>query len=183
MAWLVDSASTLYILIGIVALGFGAAWWLHRRRPYAIGAAVAVAMLALLWLLTRLIVTDRQQLESNIHAMADAVVTGKTETLVKLLASDFEFQGHKAPELAAAVVKAAKQYQVNDIHISGIDVENITATTAKVFFRATARARGDDRPYMVACRAVFIKEGTAWKLKQAKFFNPVVNEEINLPLR
>ena len=182
MAWFVDNAPTLYILIGIVALGFGAAWWLHRRRHYAIGAAVAVVMLALLWLLTRFIVTDRQQLDLNIHAMADAVVSGKTDTLLKLWATDFEFQGHKAPELAVAVVKVAKQYQVNDIHISGIDVENITATSAKVFFRATAHARGDDRPYMVACRAAFVKEGTAWKLKQAKFFNPVGNQEINLPV-
>src|SRR5579862_4104939 len=99
MAWLVDNATTLSILIGIVALGFGAAWWLHRRRQYAIGAAAALVMLVLLWLLTRFVVTDRQQLDLNIHAMADAVVAGKTDTLLTLLASDFEFQGHKAPEL------------------------------------------------------------------------------------
>jgi hypothetical protein len=182
MTWLVDNFQILSILLGISALAFGAAWWLHRRRQFAIGAAAAVVILVLLWLLTRFIVTDRQQLALNVYAMADAVVAGKSHALVQLLTGDFEFQGHKAPELAAAVVKAAKQYQVNDIHISGIDVEDLTATAAKVFFRATAHARGDDRPYMVACRATFVKEGTAWKLKQAKFFNPVGNQEINLPV-
>ncbi len=182
MAWLVDNAQTLYILIGMSRWAWALPGGCSGDASTLIGAAPRLACVALVWLLTHLIVTDRQQLDANIHAMADAVVTGKTESLVKLLAADFEFQGHKPPELAAAVVRVAKQYKVHDIYISNVDVEDMTATTAKVYFRATARARGDDRPYMVACRGMFVKEGREWKLKQARFFNPVVNEEIHLPL-
>lgn len=184
MSWLVDNAATLFIVIGMVALAFAAAWWVNRKRAYAIGAALALGAFALIWLLTQVITTDRQQLAINVHAMADAVVSGKPETLLKLWTADFEFQGRQAPELAQAAVKAAKQYHVSEIKITGFDVEEINATTARVYFHATAFARGDDRPYMVGCRGSFIKQGKSWQLKQVRFFNPVVDEkmEINLPL-
>lgn len=184
MHWLVDNAATFFIISGMVALAFAAAWWAQRKRAYAIGAAIALGVLVLIWLLTRFITTDRQQLALNVHAMADAVAAGKPETLLPLWSADFEFQGHKAPDLAQAVVKAAKQYHVSEIKITRFEVEEIKASMARVYFHATAFARGDSRPYMVGCRGSFIKQGKNWLLKQVRFFNPVVDEkmEINVPL-
>src|ERR1700683_3671021 len=111
MSSLVDNATLWYVLFGMSGLAFGAAWWGHRRPKLLLGVAAAVALIALLWLLTRMIVTDRQQLHRNVLAMADAVVEGKSDVLLKYFANDFEFQGRKRKELADGVTRAAKLHQ------------------------------------------------------------------------
>jgi hypothetical protein len=184
MSWLIDSANTWYLLLGIVGLGFGTAWWMNRRAKYLLGVAAAAALIALLWLLTRLVVTERQQLELNVRAMAEAVVEGKADVLLNYFAGDFEFQGRKRKDLADGVVRGAKQFQVTEIVISAFDVEELKDLRATVFFRATVRHRGEDRPYLVACRASFVKENERWRVREVRFYNPLVNQNqpIALPI-
>lgn len=182
MSSLVDNANTWYVLFAIVGIAFFAAWWLHRRNKLLLGTVAAVGLIALLWLLTRLVVTDRQQLEANVHAMADAALQGKADALVKLFADDFEFQGRKRKDLADGIARGAKQYKVSDVVISGFDVEELQERSAKVFFRTTIHHGIDDRPYLVGCRALFVKQGEQWRLKNVEFYNPVVNERIHVPI-
>jgi hypothetical protein len=182
MSWVVDNANTWYVLFGMIAIGFGAAWWLHRRPKYLLGVAAAVGLIALVWLLTRLVVTDRQQLKLDVGAMADAVVEEKAGSLLKHWAKDFEFQGRKRDELAQAVVKGAKLYGVRDIVISSFDVEELTDRAARVYFLATVHHRAEERPYPIACRGSFIREDGQWKLKEVLFFNPLVNQKQPIPL-
>jgi hypothetical protein len=182
--WLVDHANIWYVLLGIIAVGWIAVWWTNRRPKQLLGAGAAIALIVLVWLSTRVVITDRMQLDRNVHAMADAAVDGKRETLLGLFAKDFQFQGHKAPELAELITKNAKQHQVYDIHISSFEVEELTDRTAKVYFRASVHSRQDDVPHLVACRGVFVRENDQWKLREARFYNPVVDQnlEITLPL-
>jgi hypothetical protein len=184
MSWLIDSAEIWYALLGIVALGFGTAWWMNRRAKYLLGVVVAISLITLLWLLTRLVVTERKQLKLNVRAMADAVVEGKADVLLNHFAGDFEFQGRKRKELADGVVRRAKQYQVSEIVISAFDVEELKDLRATVFFRATVHSRGEDRPYLVACRASFVKENDRWRVREVRFYNPLVNQNqpITLPV-
>ena len=184
MPWLIDNANIWYVLLGIALLGFGTAWWLHRRPKYLLAAAAALGLIALLWLLTRLVVTDRKQLELNVRAMADAVVEGKADVLLKFLANDFTYEGRKRELIAEGIAKAAKKYQVYDITISGFQIEDLSDRAATVFFRAMAHSRVDERPYFAASRGSFIKENGQWKLREVRFFNPVVNQTqpIQLPI-
>jgi hypothetical protein len=182
MSWVVDNANTWYVLLGIVAIGFGAAFWLHRRPKYLLGVAAAVGLIALVWLLTRLVVTDRKQLELNVNAMADAVVEGKADVLLKHWAKDFEFQNQKGEKLAEAVVLGAKRYKVREIVISSFNVEELTDQTARVYFLVTVHHPGEETFYPLACRGSFIKENRQWKLRDVQFFNPVVNQKQPIPI-
>lgn len=183
MSWFVDNAHILYVLLGIIGIAFLAAWWLHRRNKLLLGAVIAAGLILLLWLVTRMVVTDRQQLETSVHAMADAALHGKADVLVKLFADDFEFQGRKRKDLADGIVRGAKAYKVSDVVISGFDVEDLQERSAKVFFRATIHHGVDDRPYLVACRASYIKDGGQWRLRNVEFFNPVAaNDRIQVPI-
>jgi hypothetical protein len=181
MSWLIDNANIWYVLFGMVALGFGTVFWLQRRPKYLLGVLAALGLMGLVWLLTLLVVTDRRQLELNVHAMADAVAEGKKEILLKHLAKDFAFQGQQREVLAESAIQAAKQHQVYDIHIFGFDVEELHEQTAKVYFRASAHARKVDRPDIVGCRGFFIKENGQWKLKELRLYNPVVDQPLALP--
>src|SRR5262245_13347931 len=64
--WIVDHAGIFYWLLSFVALGFIATWyWTKRAKFLGYGGAV-VGVGALLFLLTRIVVSDRQQIQNNI---------------------------------------------------------------------------------------------------------------------
>jgi len=185
MSWFIDNATIWFLLIGMIALGFGAAWWLGRKREHLIGLIVAIGLIALLWFLARVVVTDRKQLELNVRAMANAVIEGKRDVLQQNLANDFELQGIKRQDLVPAAMRNAKDYQVTDIVISSFDVEELKDTTAKVYFRGTVHSKTEGRPFLLGCRGFFVKENDQWKLKEIRFYNPLVNQNqpITLPIR
>ncbi len=180
MSWFIDNAGFWYFVIGMIGLGFGTAYWMQRRPKLLLGVAVAVGLIALLWLLGRMVVTDRQQIHNNVLAMADAVVAGKGDVLLKYFAGDFDFQGRKRQEVANSVASAAKQHAVTDIVIAAYDVEELKERTAKVYFRAIVHLAGEIKP--IACRASFAKENEQWRLRQVEFYNPVRDEKIHIPL-
>ena len=186
MSWLVDNATTWFLLLGIAFLGFAAAWWSNRRRNLLIGAGVALGLLALLWILTQLVVTDRRKIEIAIRAMAEAVVNGRADILDKHLASDFIYHGSRRQDAIDGILRAAKVYQVREVRIFNFEVLDQQERTIRVFFRAAAHGPRDDRSFPpVACRALFVKDGEHWRMKEARFYNPLVNQdqEMVIPLR
>ena len=182
MYWFLDNAIYWYILLGIVGLIIGAVWWGNRQPKILIGVAVVVGAMALIWLLTRLIVTDYRQIDSILHEMADAAVDGKPTVFLNHLAKDFDYEGKKGPIVAEKTADAAKRYKIYDIAITGLDLEEVKQDTAKVFFRATLRTRLDERPQVIECHAVFVGEGDHWKLKGIRFNFPLSNQPVVLPI-
>lgn len=184
MSVLVDNANTWYVLFAIIAIGFAAMWWSQRRPRLLIGAAVGVGLIVALWLLTRFVVSDRQQIERKLNDLAAAAVEGKTGVFLDTLAGDFDYGGRKREDVAEAAVRAAKMYEVFDIRISSFDVEELTPPTAKVFFRVTAHMKREERQFYTSCRAEFVKEVGQWRIRRVRFFdNPLTQErERLLPL-
>jgi hypothetical protein len=103
--------------------------------------------------------------------MADAVVGGKKDALLKYLADDFNFRGQTRAEAAEQVTQDAKRYKVNEIEIRRFDVE-FTEQSAKVYIRALVHHGGGDAPVPVGCRGVFVKDKGQWKLKTAIYSTP-----------
>ena len=75
MSWLVDNANSLYILLGAIAAGFVVGWKLNARVKFLGYAAGILVLMGVIWALTLFVVSDSKQLEKNVHAMADAVVS------------------------------------------------------------------------------------------------------------
>lgn len=179
--WLVDNVGIFQIILGICALGFAAAFYLNKRVKFLAIAGAFVAGIALFWLLSQLIVTDRKRLEINVREMADAVVTGKEDVLLGHWADDFQFQGINREPLAKAATRTAKHFKVDHIRIWGWQVDNVDrkAGTADVNFGATA----EGKPYRF--RGRFRLVGDQWKLQRIDAFNPLVDQDtpINIPIR
>src|SRR5438094_9394520 len=103
MAWFVDNANTLYVLFGLIAAAFLIMWRSYQWRKEFLGyAAGALAIMGVIWLLTLFVPTDRKQLESNVHAMANAVVAGKVDDLFKHISKDFNYHEMTRDKLYAA---------------------------------------------------------------------------------
>src|SRR5262245_27578066 len=113
----VDNATSWYLVFGLIAFGFATGWWLYRKPKYLMGVAGGVVGIALVWILTKTVVTDRQQLQNTLPALADAVVDGKAYVFEKHLTPDFNFQGRDRRALAQSVTRAAKMHNVGYIHL------------------------------------------------------------------
>ncbi len=181
MSWLVDNANLIYLLLGIVLLGLGVSWWLHRRVRTLFYAAAVVGLIALFWLLTLLIPTDRKQIQDNLWAMSKAVLDNDPDTLAQHWAKDFTFKGLGRKELAQAVTRAAQQFQVESVNLWEFDVKELDETKAKIWFRCVANAKGGEK-FMALAKADFVKEGDAWRLARIAFFQPIANTDQEIPL-
>ncbi|MBI3411332.1 MAG: hypothetical protein HY040_23605 [Planctomycetes bacterium] len=183
MYWLIDNISIWQFLVGVIALAYGAAYYLTKRFKYLAIAGALVAGIVLLWFLPNWIVTDRKRMELNVREMADAVVNGKLETLRAHMADDFEYMGRNRDAAAQGAIHAAKEFKIGYIKIWGWEVETLdrAAGTARVSFGAT----GEDNSFMCRCRAEFVREGDHWKMRRIEVFNAVANQDvpIQIPLR
>jgi len=180
--WLVDHAGTVYLLLGIIAIAFVAAWYMTKRAKHLALAGVVVGIIALVYLLTLVVVSDRGQIRNNLHAMAAAVAAGKGDAFIHHLAKDFQFGGRDRKQVKDYALQEAKKYGVYDIYIWEIDVRELSREegTAQVEFRLRASAR--DGTYLAFCRSTFELEEDHWKMKTIGFFNPVnTQQEIDIP--
>jgi hypothetical protein len=179
--WLVDNPNVVYVVFGLIVLGLGVSWWLNRRVRTLLIAAAVIALIALFWLLSVLIPTDRKQIQSKLWAMARAVLDRKPDDLAKHWAKDFRFQGRGRDDLAKAVDAAAGQFKVDSINLWEFDVKSLEDDKAEIWFRCVANAK-DGGTFMAICKANFVKEGEQWKLQRAAFFQPIANTNQEIPL-
>lgn len=179
VAWLVDNISTLQVLLGLVALGFGAAFYLTKRVKFLGFAALMVLVIVILGFLPRVYITDRKQLELNVREMADAVATGKADLLRSHLTEDFDFNGRKRAEAVKHAIDLAKANGVTDINIWGWEVEKIDRAegTAQVWFGVSA----EGKPYC-RCRAYFRLIEDHWKMHKIEVFNLVAGQDVPMQL-
>lgn len=186
MNWLVENSTGVYLLLAVVAVGLAAFGWLQQRVKFYAYAVGVLVLLLLVWLLINHAPSDRRQLEDNVHAMKDAVLLGSDEALLKHLSKDFRYQNATRDDIARAAREAVKGNRVESIRITKFSTDEINRDkkSARVRFRVTAWAAGQDQPFMFNVIADFVLEGTEWKLRTVRFLNPWVNqdEEIVAPI-
>jgi len=181
LPWFVDNANLIYILFGLIVLGLGVSWWLNRRVRTLVVAAGVVGLIALFWLLTILVPTDRKQIQAGLWAMRQAVLDQKPDDLVKHWDKDFRDQGMNRADLAKAVTAASGKFKVESINLWEFDVKSLEDDKAEIWFRCVANAK-DGGTFLAICKANFVKEGEQWKLERAAFFQPVANTDQEIPL-
>jgi hypothetical protein len=183
--WLVDNALLWYLLLGCVLLAVAAYWWMRRKRQFLIAAGIVTALILLVWLLTRVVVTDRQQIRRNIEEMAQAVADNKPDVIAKHLSRDFDYYGLKTDAVVHHIAAASRAYGVSYVRVWDFDFEYLSHAEGRA--RIAFRARADLGPdiTMWLCRAEFILEDGQWRMQHFDVYNPVVNTDqpIQIPLR
>jgi len=183
LAWPIDNANIIYLLLGLIVLALAATWYLNRRVKTLVLIAGAIALAIAFWLLTLIVPTDRKQIVDNVWAMRRAVLDRRPSDLARHWSRDFAFRNLSGSELARDVADKAAKFKVNDIHLWDFDIKSVTDDKAEVWFRCRAGESGGGL-LLALCKADFVKESDAWKLQRIRFFNAVANtdQEIALPV-
>lgn len=185
MSWLADNATAIYILLAIIAAGLVVVWRFNQQLKYLIYAGGVLVFLVLTWLVVTNVPSDRQQLEGNVHAMANAVVDGKVNELLNHVSKDFKYKGLTREKLGELAQQSVQNNKVREVRITNFNLVELSRTTkiAKTSFRVSAWSADIDQPYMFMTQADFVLEGEQWKLTTLRFYNPLVNQdqEMDLP--
>jgi hypothetical protein len=142
--WIVDNATYFLIILAIVAAGFGTAWWQTRKRYWAIGGGVTVALMALVFILSLVVVTDEKQIRLNIEAMRDAINAGKAEEAAKYFDDEVEVvTANGSVKLPNNILeKMAKsnmvQYGVRKVDTGSVGFDKLSRPNAEVSFMVWA---------------------------------------------
>jgi hypothetical protein len=184
VSWLVDHAGLVYLSLASTALVLGSSWWMTRRKRYLIGLGVVAALCVLVFVVTRLVVTDRQQIERNLRAMALGVVDAAPGKFFPHLSKQFHLGTLDRAAFLPRAEKAIVQHQVKDVHLWKIDVEELDreAKKARVSFNARVTSDWTESTQFFLVRADFVLEDGQWRMTTFQLFNPVVNTNQPVPI-
>jgi hypothetical protein len=188
--WLVDDPSTIYLLLGIVAAGFGIAAWSSRKRVYAIGLGVALALIAVVWALGFFIDTDLKQIKRKTQAMADAVGRRDIDGIFKHISNDFSFHGrlkkNEFRDKAAGYINRGEVtgFKVWDVRALDISREKKTAIIA---FKTKGMGSAFGGYDTFNCKAIFALDPDGeWRMKDFYLYMPHVDpqtgQDLHIPI-
>jgi hypothetical protein len=180
---LVDHAGLWFLLLGIAGLVLASLWWMTRRREYVWAFAGVAALIALLWLLTRFVVTDRMQIVRTVQVMAQAVQQRNLDEFFKHVASSFRHETMNAPELRRYMESQLKRHQVRTFHVTGVRAEDVARTgkSGKAEFWIQVEGDWEGGVPPMRCESTFTLERDEWRLQGFKLFLGNTGNEFRLP--
>jgi len=178
LGWLVDNFALVTFVLAAIAVGcFAYAWSTGRGRYLAVGL-VPVALIAIVWLLGRFVVSDQQKILNSLEAMRHGVEVGDFEEVFRHISDQFRADGRTGEEYAG-VLKSALRGKRFDIRIWDQQVERKNENAADCFFNF----RADHDGAMVAMNSAkgeFVKEAGTWKLKGFEVYRFGTREKVNI---
>ena len=134
--------------------------------------------MALLWLLSMNIKTDRQQLEDAVNAMAQGVENKQLKMVFKHISDNFNYKGNTREMIYNVAQQHIKEHEVKNIRINRFQVEiDREKKHARTGFFVSATA---ERELILRTEADFALEGEVWKLKTLRVYPVGSDHEIDI---
>jgi hypothetical protein len=129
--WFIEDPWPPILILAVIAMVFGFAWNANHRGLYFLSALGCVALGFVVLVVEELIITESEEVEAEVYALAEAVTKGEQEQVLDFFAGD-------AGRLRAAIASRMDDIQVEDnLRITGLQVEmQNNGTEAQSDFRA-----------------------------------------------
>ncbi len=183
MDWLFEGQLTVYILLG-AALGLALALWWNdqRQRHWLVVAAIALVLLGVYYLLDRVVVTKRENLQQTVQAMTDCVKDHKLDIAFAHISDQFrtpagrtkdEFRNLAEDEIRTGRVKGVKIWDIQ--FPNGVQRDRETRVT--FLFKLQADLGGKEEMYFL-CDALFAWEPPhGWRMRSCRIMDPTKEKE------
>jgi ketosteroid isomerase-like protein len=189
MSWLVDDPTAVYLILGVAVFALAVAWWMTRKRTYAVGVGLGAGLLAVLWLVSAFIHTDAKQIEHNIRDMGSGVEANNLDRVFAHIADDFSVGGMDKSAFRQYAERFLRLHRVTGIVVWDYEPQEVSRAdrTAVVTYKVKAHGIEDAQgvPFY-NCRATFVLDADGqWRLRTFQLFLPTVDpirgEPIPLP--
>ena len=143
--------------------------------------AIILAIGFLVWWLCSLVMTDRKQIEANMHTLANAALNAQPEKMASFLA-DRKYGGRTRAQIAEEVTHLAKSHGIHNYRISDFQIEKFDKEIgrAEATFMLRVDARDGQRP--LRCWATFVFEEGKWCLESFAYaLNPLAGDSEKRP--
>jgi hypothetical protein len=182
--WLSEDPTPVILVLGVIALGLLVGYWMTRKRAFLFGLGVAAGLAVLAWLIAFLIVTDNEQIQMNLQAMARGVSARDTEAIFKHVAQDFRIAGTDKAGLKALADRVLHDGELTEVVMWDFDRAEITpsGSSAKITFMVKPKGNRNPQDTFWRCNATFVREADGkWRLKDFELRDPVNNQSLTIP--
>src|SRR5437879_674006 len=121
----------LVVILALVALALFVAFWTTRQRKYAIGAAGALVLIALVWLIASIIPTDRRAIEVSLNEIIVGIRARNTDRVFANLSTDFRYRTYDKASFRQRVDPHIKAGDAADIEMWGFEPDDISRAGKK----------------------------------------------------
>lgn len=125
MTWLFEPSLTFWLMLVfllLTAVLLAAMWVATGRREPLWGAAGVVLLLPLLWLMERLVVTDREAIEATLHSIAADVKGNNRSAVMSHIGAGATSLRHRAEaEIPNYTFTDCKVNQIHRIEVNAAD--------------------------------------------------------------
>ncbi len=178
--------TVLSVLLAMVGLGLGVAWWNTRKQKYSLGAGIAAALIPCLWIFGSFgTETDEGQIAHKLQEMADGVQAHDLGRIFAHISDDFHYNALGKGGFRTKVDEALRNRDVQDIKIWDFTVENISREkrTAAVSFNVKPRGNWSEGREYWLCKARFVLDpDNQWRLAGFYIANPFVETNQAVPI-
>jgi hypothetical protein len=160
MSWLFEDPSLVLTLGGIAAAVVLIAFFQSGRGVWLVWLAAVLLMVAALWGLERLIVTDREQIENTFYAAAEGLEAGDADAVLAHVAP-------AAKSLRDDITSRMRAHRFEDVRIADLRIEfadrEPTAAQARATGRLSVRSSSGLHIQPIGqARFALAKEGDRW---------------------
>ncbi|MBI5726049.1 MAG: hypothetical protein HZA50_18965 [Planctomycetes bacterium] len=141
----------IYVFLGVCGLALLAVWHERRDKKFLKWLAVPAGLAGAVWLVSALVVTDREEIHAAMKAMAKDAAAGRSDAFNRHLADDFAayFEGARIDKkIAISIVEARRE----GLNISGVAIADFdaiisadtadTPVTTKIVYGGSGQKQG-----------------------------------------
>ncbi len=130
--WFIEDPWPPVLFLGVLAVVFGLAWNATRRKRYLLFALGSVLLGFMTLVVEEMIITEAEQVEARVYALAEAVMQEDVDRVLSFLAAD-NLQAEIGSQLPNVEIE-------DDLRITALEVTHEPGTdTALSHFRANGR--------------------------------------------
>jgi hypothetical protein len=186
--WLFEGQRAVYITLGAVTIVLFVLWVKVPRRSYLIGTGIGLLLIGLYWVLDRMVVTPREEIEETIRLMADSVARRDIDPIFAHFCKDFRTpHGHTRDEFRQRVEPQVHAGQITVVKVWGFEfpgpVDRTKPVKVTFQFKVEGPIVGSKEGMFFRCDAVCGHEApNGWCIRSVKIFDPIhIDEEVNVP--
>lgn len=168
-----DPSQALYLILVVVAVITGAVWVRNKSRSNLINFGIALAVLAVLFVIDRLVESPREEASRRVQAMADAATAANPDQFVEHVSSSFDYRGKDRDAVRASAAWGLIRQHNARVAVWGLgrdDFQQVSDSEVEIGFFAKAQTPSNEGlGRYVKARFVRDPDGQ-YRVKTMKFF-------------